>query len=166
MTTSFQVLSDAPTLEDVCEQLPTLERYVIIMYDRSNTCKEVNEARRDLFTRKGRHIEGIPPTADALRLHTKRCAYQAGHCWGKALVPSHPLSCPSERGWVRSASQVWEPLFMTLPEASQSCQELLKCGCKSDKGCTRRCKCVRSELQCTALCNCSGLCERDESTGS
>ena len=153
-------------LEDVCEQLPTLERYVIITYDRSNTCKEVNEARRDLFTRKGRDIEGIPPTADALRLHTKRCAYQAGHCWGKALVPSHPLPCPSEWGWVQSASQVWEPLFMTLPEASQSCQELLKCGCKIDKGCTRRCKCVRAELQCTALCNCSGLCERDESTGS
>ena len=108
VTTSFQVLSDAPTLEDVCEQLqlPTLERYVIIMYDRSNTCKEVNEARRDLFTRKGIDIEGIPPMADALRLHTKRCAYQAGHCWGKALVPSHPLPCPSEWGWVQSASQV------------------------------------------------------------
>ena len=89
--TSFRVLSDAPTLEDVCEQLPTLERYIIIMYDLSNTCKEVNEARRDLFTRKGRDIEGIPPTADALHLHTKRCAYQAGHCWGKALVPSHPI---------------------------------------------------------------------------
>ena len=50
VTTSFQVLSDAPTPEDVSEQLPTLECYVIIMYDCSNTCKEVNEARRDLFT--------------------------------------------------------------------------------------------------------------------
>ena len=74
-------------LEDVCEQLPTLERYVIITHDRSNTCKEVNEARRDLFTRKGIDIEGIPPMADALRLHTKRCAYQAGHCCHP--IPSH-----------------------------------------------------------------------------
>ena len=111
--TFFRVLSDAPTLEDVCEQLPTLERYIIIMYDLSNTCKEVNEARRDLFTRKGRDIEGIPPTADALRLHTKRCAYQAGHWWGKALVPSHPLPCPSEWAWVQSATFNTPPTLLT-----------------------------------------------------
>ena len=48
-----------------------------------------------------------------------------------------------------------------LPKASQSCQELLKCGCKSERGCAGRCKCVKAELPCTALCNCAGLCDQE-----
>ena len=44
---------------------------------------------------------------------------------------------------------------------SQSCQELLKCGCKSERGCSGRCKCLKAELPCTALCNCAGLCDRE-----
>ena len=58
-------------------------------------------------------------------------------------------------GWVKDTGQTWEPLWMTIPHASQSCQELLKCGCKSEKGCSGRCKCVRAELPCTALINSS-----------
>ena len=32
------------------------------------------------------------------------------------------------------------PLWMTIPHASQSCQELLKCGCKSERDCAERCQ--------------------------
>ena len=79
-------------LEDVCEQLPTLERYVIITHDRSNTCKEVNEARRDLFTRKGIDIEGIPPwlmpcVCTQSDVHTKLGIAGARH-WCHP-IPSH-----------------------------------------------------------------------------
>ena len=35
-------------------------------YDRACTCRKANDAWRDLFTRKGRYIEAIPPTSDAL----------------------------------------------------------------------------------------------------
>ena len=45
------------------------------MYDRTSTCTMVNAARKDLFTRKGRDIESIPPTADALLQHAKRATY-------------------------------------------------------------------------------------------
>lgn len=109
----------------------------------------VNAARKDLFTRKGRDIESIPPTADALLQHAKRATFQAGHCWGKCLEVSPQLPPPSKWGWERGPTQTWEPLWTTIPQASQSCQELLKCGCKSEKGCTGWCKCVRAELPCT-----------------
>ena len=63
MTAAFQALSNAPTVDVVDEVMPILERYVTIMYDCTSTCKKVNDARRDLFTRarKGRDIEAIPP---------------------------------------------------------------------------------------------------------
>ena len=61
VTAAFQALSNAPLVEVVDELMPILERYVTIMYDRTSTCMKVNDARRDLFTRKGRDIEAIPP---------------------------------------------------------------------------------------------------------
>jgi len=141
--------------------MPILEHYLTIMYDRTSTRMKVNDARRDLFTRKGRDIEAIPPTSDALRQRAKRSTYQAGHCWGNSVVPSPPFPCPSEWGWVKVSNDMWAPLWMTIPKASQSCQELLKCGCKSERGCAGRYKCVKAQLPCTALCNCTGLCDRE-----
>ena len=55
----------------------------------------------------------------------------------------------------------WEPYWTSLPQASKTCRELIKCGCDVSKGCRARCKCVRSDLQCTALCTCGGECVRD-----
>lgn len=39
-----------------------LERFVIVMYDRASSTNDVNSARRELFTKKGRALENIPPT--------------------------------------------------------------------------------------------------------
>ena len=50
----------------VNEAMLVLERYTVIMFDHASTCTMVNSARKDLFIRKGRDIESIPPTADAL----------------------------------------------------------------------------------------------------
>ena len=163
VTAAFQALSNAPTVDVVDQVMPILERYVTIMYDRTSACMKVNDARKDQFTRKGRDIEAIPFTSDALHQHAKRSTYQSGHCWGNSLVPSPLLPCSSEWGWVKVANDMWAPWWMTIPQASQSCQKLLKCGCRSERGCTcvGRCKCVKAELPCTALCNCAGLCDRE-----
>ena len=58
-----------------------------------------------------------------------------GYCWANTLVPSPPFPCPSKWGWVKVANDMWVPLWMTIPQASQSCQELLICSCKSERGC-------------------------------
>ena len=134
ITEVFKQLGENPTLVALQNATPLLERFVVLMYDRTSSCTRVNEARKDLFTRKGRSLELIPPTSDALFHHMKRSVFQAGHVWGKSLVPCYVLPCPSDWGWKRTSTQEWEPVWTALPQASQSCQELLKCGCKSEKG--------------------------------
>ena len=148
----FKQLGENPTL---------VERLVVLMYDRTSSCTRVNEARKDLFTRKGRSLELTPPTSDALFHHMKRSVFQAGHVWGKSLVPCYVLPCPSYWGWKQTSTQEWEPVWTALPQPSQCCQELLKCSCKCEKGCTGHCKCVQAEMLCTALCMCGGLCHRE-----
>ena len=34
-------------------------------------------------------------------LHTKRAAYQAGHCWAQTMIATPELPSPSEWGWVQ-----------------------------------------------------------------
>mgnify|MGYP006896106998 CR=1 FL=1 len=71
VTEVFQSLSAAPTISAVSDAIPVLQRFTVLMYDRTSSCTTVNAARKDLFTRKGRNIESIPPTADALLQHTE-----------------------------------------------------------------------------------------------
>ena len=52
---------------------------MVLMYDRSSSVASVNEARLALFARKQRSYDLIPPTQGALKEHTKRTAYEAGH---------------------------------------------------------------------------------------
>ena len=47
----------------------------------------------------------------------------------------------------------WQPVWTTLPEASQSCYELWL-----HRGITRKCKLVKAALKCTALCTCNWDC--------
>ena len=64
---AFQALSNAPMVNVVDKVMVNiLERYVTVMYDRTSTCRKVNDARRDLFTRKGRYTVAVHPTSDAL----------------------------------------------------------------------------------------------------
>lgn len=141
--------------DDISEpSMSVLERFVILLYDRTSDLVKVNDARKWLFTQKSRMLENIPPTQAALIQHIKRASYQA-NCWNKALTPNPELPSPTDWGW-RKDDTGWQPLWTTLPEASQSCYELIRCGCK--KGCTGRCKCVKAALKCTALCSCSGEC--------
>ena len=103
------------------------------MYDRSSDCLGVDAARKYLFSRKGRSIEHIPPSYAALQQHIKRAAYQAGFCWGQALIKLQETPSPTNRGWTRNKEGVWEPFWTSLQQASASCNELIKCGCKSEK---------------------------------
>ena len=136
------------------ESMSLLERFVVLMYDRTSGIMEVNEARKQLFAHKGRTLENIPPTQAALKQHIKRACYQA-NIWNQSLISKPELLNPSDWGWTKDTSG-WQPLWTTLPEAAKSFQELIHCGCK--KLCTGHCKCKKAALKCTALCWCSGDC--------
>ena len=144
VTEAIRCLSTTPSTSAMTDAFPVLKGYTVLLYDRTSPCKTVNDACKDLFTRKGRDMDHISPTGDALCQRAKRAAFLAGHCWGKCLEVSPQLLSPSEWGWVRGSTQRWEPLWTTIRQASESCQELLKCGCKSERGCAGRCKCIRA----------------------
>ena len=42
---------------------------------------------------------------------------------------------------------------LTIPEAPRACSDLIKCSCKSGRGCIS-CKCKKAGLQCTSLYTC------------
>ena len=45
-----------------------IERFVLLMYDRTSECMEVNYARKHLFSQKSRTLENIPSTQAALKV--------------------------------------------------------------------------------------------------
>lgn len=73
-----------PTVGD--NELDVLEKFVVMMYDRSSTVTSVDDARLEMFARKQRPYEAIPPTRAALLQHVKRAAYQAGCIWGQTIL--------------------------------------------------------------------------------
>ena len=143
----------------ISEQIMSvIERFVILLFDRTSTCTDVNKARKKLFA-KNNSIKRIPPTQAAREQHVKRAVFQGGHIWGQTLLPQPALPSPCSWGWIKTDDGLYQPNWTTLPEASKTCYELISCGCK--KGCRNRCKCKKAALKCTALCWCEGECPRN-----
>ena len=138
-------------VEDNC--MAVIERFVVLLYDRKSAIVEVNQARKDLFSKKARNLENIPPTRAALEQHTMRAVFQGAYIWGQVLLTQPVIPSPSAWGWEKDGTS-WKPKWTTLPQAKDACYELIHCGCK--KGCRGRCKCLKANLDCTGLCNCGG----------
>ena len=139
VTQAFQCLL---LMEDDINQstMSLLERFVVLIYNRTSDLVSVNDARRWLFTQKARLLENIPPTQAALKQHIKRTCYQA-YCWNEALTLHPNLPSPADWGWYKDTNcNSWQPLWTNLPDAAESCHELVRCSCK--KSCNARCKCV------------------------
>jgi len=82
-TKAFVELFHSPHISDTT--LATLQRFVVILYDANCSCSSVNAARGKLFAAKGKPLEHIPPTLDALLQHIKRALYRLVYgvslCW-------------------------------------------------------------------------------------
>ena len=74
-----------------------IERFVILLCDRTSACTKVDHAKRKLFPRKP-SVQQIPPTRAALEEHAKRAVYQGGHIWGKKMFPDPVLPSPTDWG--------------------------------------------------------------------
>lgn len=153
LTEALMQLSSAPS-DIPSNAMCIIERFVILLYDRTSKCTDIDKARRKLFARKN-NVQLIPPTKAALEEHVKRAVYQGGHVWGQILLPAPELPPPTNWGWSMTGGQ-YTPYWTRLPEAAHTCIELVSCKCQ--KGCVRRCKCKKAALKCTALCVCEGDC--------
>ena len=159
-TPVFMKLSDQPTIEDVKKAMPTINRFTVLLYNKTSNSLTTNKCRRELFC-QGREIDKIPPTEAALRKHTCRSAYIAGFDWSQSTIPKKELPFPEEWGW-KFQDGKYTPHWTELPEASVAIRDLVRYRCNPEKGCKGRCKCLSAELPCTELCLCKGDCERDD----
>ena len=78
LTPVLHTLSSSPQYIDE-ESMSVLERFVVLLYDRTSNLTKVNEARHELFSKKSRDLECIPPTRAVLDQHVKRAVLQGGH---------------------------------------------------------------------------------------
>ena len=118
VTETFAWLSSGGPL--TASDLQVLERYVVLMYDRTCPVVTVNECQ--VFTQLGRMIENCPPTQDALIQHTKRAMLQS-FIWTNCLVLNEPILDVKEWGWKIDKNNLVYPVWTMLPEASSTCQE-------------------------------------------
>ena len=121
LTPTFLRLSRASTQISL-DEMEQLERYVVLLYQRTTAHSHVNEARKQLFTHN-RKMENIPPTLHALEQHVKRAVFQAGHIWGQSLIGEPYVPSPDIWGCERAKDDSpWTPCWTTLPEAAKGCQ--------------------------------------------
>ena len=103
---------------------------------------------------KAQQYEAIRPTRSALKQHVKRAAYQAGCIWSQS--PVRQPETPTSANWgCTKKGDLWQIVWTELPPIAESCQQLTKCGCKSE--CCSRCKCYRFGLTCTVQLQIRGL---------
>ena len=99
--------------------LQTVERFVILLYDRTSSVECIDAARKDLFVRKGRQLSLLPPTKAALYQHILRSILQAGFHWGRLTSKSCDHPSPGLWGW--TCPEKWKPMWTLLPDAASSC---------------------------------------------
>ena len=67
-------------ISQVDDAINTLEKFTVLIYDKTSTKSLVDDSRMELFAHKGRYVSNIPPTKGALVQHVRRDVYQAGLC--------------------------------------------------------------------------------------
>ena len=147
---SFQAFQN---LQEDDEKFGIIQRLVVLMYSKTSILTKVIDLRVEMYFQRSQNIELIPPTSNALLMHTKRAIYQSS-VWSKCLQSQQNRPSPLEFGWklADNPSMKYEPFWMTQKEASKECREFVKCSCKSEI-CTR-CKCKAAMLKCMLLCSC------------
>ena len=129
-------------------QFKVLEAFFVAMY--GGAVESINEQRKKIFCQRNQNPEVMPPTQNALFHHYQRALYQAS-VWASAHLNEINAPDPLQFGW-RQLEKRLLPLWMSIPDVSAACQELIKCGCQKAFG--KACTCKKHSLNCTALCKC------------
>ena len=104
----FSKLSQYPLTVEVGD-LEKQKKFVILMYDRSSTAATVDEAGLDMFARKQRPFEAIPPTRSFASTHQTCCLPR----W----------LCVANWGW-QLPGEEWQIFWTANSPIAQSCQQL------------------------------------------
>ena len=75
LTEAFHsVIVDPDTITE--EVLSIIEHFTVLLYNRTSLLSSVDAGQMELFVKKGRGMEDMPPTKDALMLHFKRSVFR------------------------------------------------------------------------------------------
>ena len=129
-----------------------VEKFICLLFGASDK-SQVNDASLHLFQRGKTNLELLPPTLDALKLHTSRSDYQTS-VWLQANQSQMNLTSAGDKDGWELKENILQIVWATLPPVPDVCVELLTCMCKS-KCKTARCQCTRSKIGCTPACACS-----------
>ena len=99
----------------------------------------VDKARADIFRKRKKELDHLPPTSDALQLHAMRVNYQS-KVWLHA-----------DKQCIQSMGINMAIAWSTLPAVPKVCLELVACGCLT-KCKSSACKRSKTHLNCTPAC--------------
>ena len=155
ITFSFSELSCMPqSLTD--ESISACQRLIMTVYDKKmkfGDC-DLGDLRFFLFNSSSSNdLRRLPPTADSLKQHVLRAAYQAGWIWGSCIFKNSTLPDPKNWGW-RPDGSMLVPVWKTQETANYN---ILFTVCSCQKKC-QRCKCSKLELSCLPFCKCLQKC--------
>jgi hypothetical protein len=123
-------------------------------------CAHVNDARYNLFKlRLGRIDDALlPPTHDSLMMHFHRANYQAA-IFRRCLQQSMKVPSPDGHGWLVKDTAIEIGLhWMIMPVATDDVQQFLHCRCSKSACKSGNCSCVKANLLCTDMCQCTSCC--------
>ena len=124
LTTALQLVSFCPSKDDIANIIHLIERFFVLLYHSTSPSSSANKSTKELFSKKGRLLDGIPPTTDTLQLHIYRAIYQASYCWAQSLCKIPSLADPCEWGW-KMEDKHYKIVWTSIPEASKMCNELI-----------------------------------------
>ncbi|KAL8620009.1 hypothetical protein ACOMHN_015291 [Nucella lapillus] len=138
-----------------------LERWTVLMYSKNCVMFSINDARQFMFSIHLKSMDAIPPTHHALIQHAKRALLVASFIWSKSLTKEPEMPEPADWGseW-NPRTKRWMPHWTDLPDVSEACSLLVRCGCAV--ACKGNCKCHRAGLHCSQLCKCQGGCTNND----
>lgn len=147
--TTFRMLGGAFTLTE--ELYQGTEAFICDLYDLKD-CRDVNDARSQLFKSGKCTDRSLPPNQDTLRKHTQRANYQAA-IYRRSLESQPDIPPPMSHGW-KIEGDFFEIDWMSLPPAPVAILELVYCSCKKTQCVKGRCTCKSNNLPCTDMCHC------------
>ena len=135
-------------------ELAPIEQFICHLYGTTEQ-QTVDNARLQLFGKGKLGLEMLPPTRDALELHTARANYQI-KIWLQADQEHIDIPSPTDISAWMMESDCLNPVWTRLPPIPDACLELVTCGCKA-KCRTARCSCFKTNLSCRYACGCDGV---------
>ncbi|XP_077968888.1 uncharacterized protein LOC144422864 [Styela clava] len=135
-----------------------LSKFVCTLYGYSDEMS-VNKVRFEIFQNKSLDEPCMPPSDDAIVLHSARANYQCA-IHRRALQNFISAPNPDDHGWIVNDSNI-NIKWISKQIAPNSVLNHSKCRCAKLNCKSSKCPCVKSGFSCSSLCSCNDCSNAD-----